>query len=116
MKNRFNFVALLLVVLFAGAPETWASTAQNRVWQTCAPAVETVLEESPRFIEAHRESPVFDYDFAWGQQSSWNSDPAGFAGGMNWFAYSSGDPVNLFDPLGLGPADSERNMGSASRE
>lgn len=37
-----------------------------------------------------------------------NSDPAGFAGGMNWFAYSSGDPVNQFDPLGLGPADSER--------
>jgi RHS repeat-associated protein len=37
-----------------------------------------------------------------------NSDPAGFAGGMNWFAYSSGDPINRFDPLGLGPADSER--------
>ena len=37
-----------------------------------------------------------------------NSDPAGFAGGMNWFAYSAGDPVNLMDPLGLGPADSER--------
>jgi|GEM_PF-2888861 len=37
-----------------------------------------------------------------------NSDPAGFAGGMNWFAYSAGDPINLFDPLGLGPADSER--------
>jgi RHS repeat-associated protein len=37
-----------------------------------------------------------------------NSDPAGFAGGMNWFAYSSGDPINQFDPLGLGPADSER--------
>lgn len=36
-----------------------------------------------------------------------NSDPAGFAGGMNWFAYASGDPINLFDPLGLGPADSE---------
>lgn len=38
-----------------------------------------------------------------------NSDPAGFAGGMNWFAYSSGDPINQFDPLGLGPADSERH-------
>ena len=37
-----------------------------------------------------------------------NSDPAGFAGGMNFFAYSAGDPNNLFDPLGLGPADSER--------
>ena len=37
-----------------------------------------------------------------------NSDPAGFAGGMNWFAYSAGDPINLMDPLGLGPADSER--------
>lgn len=37
-----------------------------------------------------------------------NADPAGFAGGMNWFAYSAGDPVNLMDPLGLGPADSER--------
>jgi len=32
-----------------------------------------------------------------------SEDPAGFAGGINLFAYASGDPVNLIDPFGLGP-------------
>ncbi len=32
-----------------------------------------------------------------------SEDPAGFAGGLNLYAYAGGDPVNLMDPFGLGP-------------
>ena len=32
-----------------------------------------------------------------------NEDPSGFAGGINLYAYTGGDPVNLMDPFGLGP-------------
>jgi len=35
-----------------------------------------------------------------------SEDPAGFSGGINLFAYASGDPVNLIDPFGLGPVSS----------
>jgi|GEM_PF-3064749 len=34
-----------------------------------------------------------------------SEDPAGFAGGINLFAYAAGDPVNLIDPFGLGPVN-----------
>ena len=29
-----------------------------------------------------------------------NADPIGFSGGMNWFAYASGDSINFADPFG----------------
>lgn len=32
-----------------------------------------------------------------------NADPAGFSGGLNWYAYAAGNPVDLLDPFGLGP-------------
>jgi hypothetical protein len=31
-----------------------------------------------------------------------SQDPIQFGGGMNWYAYADGDPLNLADPLGLG--------------
>jgi RHS repeat-associated protein len=31
-----------------------------------------------------------------------NADPAGFAGGLNFYAYADGNPVSLIDPFGLG--------------
>jgi RHS repeat-associated protein len=34
-----------------------------------------------------------------------NADPIGFAGGMNWFGYVNGDPVNRFDLNGLEAVD-----------
>ena len=30
-----------------------------------------------------------------------NPDPVGFAGGLNWYAYADGNPVNYLDPFGL---------------
>ncbi len=34
-----------------------------------------------------------------------NADPIGFGGGMNWYAYANGDPINAMDPLGLTAGD-----------
>jgi hypothetical protein len=31
-----------------------------------------------------------------------SSDPSGFGGGLNWFAYANGNPVSYLDPFGLG--------------
>jgi len=30
-----------------------------------------------------------------------NPDPIGFAGGLNWYAFADGNPVNYLDPFGL---------------
>ena len=30
-----------------------------------------------------------------------NPDPIGFAGGLNWYVYADGNPVNYLDPFGL---------------
>lgn len=32
-----------------------------------------------------------------------NSDPIGFSGGMNWFAYGASNPITNLDPNGLNP-------------
>lgn len=34
-----------------------------------------------------------------------NADPAGFAGGLNWYCYANGNPVSSIDPFGLCPED-----------
>src|SRR5439155_10142496 len=40
-----------------------------------------------------------------------NADPAGFSGGLNFYAYADGNPVSLLDPFGLG-AVGESSGGS----
>ncbi|MBN1515413.1 hypothetical protein JXA32_02475, partial [Candidatus Sumerlaeota bacterium] len=32
------------------------------------------------------------------------ADPVGFNGGLNWYEYCNGDPINFGDPLGWGPS------------
>jgi len=39
-----------------------------------------------------------------------SEDPAGFAGGINLYAYAAGDPVNLMDPFGLGPISWQQKL------
>src|SRR3989442_11970386 len=34
-----------------------------------------------------------------------NPDPSGFSGGLNWYAYADGNPVNYLDPFGLGASE-----------
>jgi RHS repeat-associated protein len=41
-----------------------------------------------------------------------NTDPAGFAGGMNWYAYADGNPISYLDPFGLGKAEPTRGYWS----
>jgi RHS repeat-associated protein len=38
-----------------------------------------------------------------------NPDPTGFSGGMNFYTYANGNPVNLIDPFGLGATEPSGN-------
>lgn len=57
-----------------------------------------VMTESSGLLamQARYYSPIF--------RRFLSEDPAGFGGGINLYAYTGGDPVNLMDPFGLGPS------------
>ncbi len=57
-------------------------------------------------LQARFYSPIF--------RRFLSEDPAGFSGGINLFAYTGGDPVNLMDPFGLGPQTSFWQTGLGS--
>jgi len=40
-----------------------------------------------------------------------NPDPAGFAGGLNWYCFADGNPISLNDPFGLCPSDFNTGYG-----
>ena len=53
-------------------------------------------------MQARFYSPVF--------RRFLSEDPAGFAGGINLYAYAMGDPINMIDPFGLGAINAVGNF------
>lgn len=41
-----------------------------------------------------------------------NSDPIGFAGGLNWYAFANGNPITSIDPSGFCPESSSQEFSS----
>jgi len=101
-----------------GAPVALSNAAGTVVWQASyTPFGQATVNPDPdgdgkkvtfnlRFPGQYydRESGLYynyfrDYDPSTGRYVE--SDPIGLAGGLNPYAYVSGDPVSLIDPLGL---------------
>jgi len=110
-----------------GRPESATNSAKSVVWRASNYAFDrTVTLDSIGGLNLGFPGQYWDaesglwynrfrsYDPSTGRYIE--SDPIGLAGGLNTYAYTSGNPVNLVDPLGLAAGDCYTTINGAAAD